>query len=329
MPPTPKETAFFSMLGSRAIWHQGWKAVAVHPAAPSDWSHFAEDRWELYDTEADRTEMHDLADQHPEKVRELVDLWYHEAGRYHGLPLDDRTALEILLEERPQLAAPRARYAYPSGITEVPEASAVNVRNRSFTIAAEVEIADEDAGGVLFAHGSRFGGHALYLKDGTLRYVYNFCGITEQLVAASSRVPTGKVILSAAFAKDGRRHADVRHAVAVRRRGEGRGADHPHAAGQVRALRRGPEHRTRRRRSRHPGLPGPAALGAARRHDPGGAGRRLGRAVRRPREGSGRGVHARLRARARGGFGPSVAGFRYGVVLAVTLCLLVFEIVRS
>jgi arylsulfatase len=191
------------MLGSRAIWHKGWKAVAVHPAAPSDWSHFAEDRWELYDTDADRTEMHDLAGRHPEKVRELVDLWYHEAGKYHGLPLDDRTALEILLEERPQLAAPRARYTYPSGITEVPEASAVNVRNRSFTIAAEVEIADENAGGVLFAHGSRFGGHALYLKDGTLRYVYNFCGITEQLVVGSTRIPTGKVVLSAGFEKHG------------------------------------------------------------------------------------------------------------------------------
>ena len=49
--PTQKDTAFFSMLGSRAIWHKGWKAVAVHPSAPSNWSHFGEDRWELYDTE--------------------------------------------------------------------------------------------------------------------------------------------------------------------------------------------------------------------------------------------------------------------------------------
>jgi arylsulfatase A-like enzyme len=201
--PTPKESAFFSMLGSRAIWHRGWKAVAVHPAAPSDWSHFAEDRWELYNTETDRTEMHDLADQHPEHVRTLVDLWYHQAGMYNGLPLDDRTALDILLEERPQLSEPRDRYVYPAGITEIPEASAVNVRNRSFTIAAEVEIEDENAGGVLFAHGSRFGGHALYLKDGTLKYVYNFCGITEQLVAAPDPTPIGKAILSAAFTKDG------------------------------------------------------------------------------------------------------------------------------
>jgi arylsulfatase A-like enzyme len=201
--PTPKETAFFAMLGSRAIWHKGFKAVAVHPAAPSAWSHFTEDRWELYDTARDRTEMHDLAARHPEKLRELVDLWFHEAGRYHGLPLDDRTALEILLEERPQLTAPRERYVYPAGISEVPEASAVNVRNRSYTISAEVEIADEGAGGVVFAHGSRFGGHALYLKDGVLKYVYNFCGITEQTVVASRPVALGPVVLTAAFAREG------------------------------------------------------------------------------------------------------------------------------
>ena len=147
--------------------------------------------------------MHDLADRHPEKLRELIDLWYHAAGRYNGLPLDDRTAVEILGEERPQLTVPRERYVYRPGLSEVPEASAVNVRNRSFTIVAEVEIADGDAGGVVFAHGSRFGGHALYVKDGTLRYVYNFCGITEQVVEASGRLPAGKTVLSAVFEKEG------------------------------------------------------------------------------------------------------------------------------
>ena len=163
----------------------------------------------------------------------------------------------------------------PAGITEVPEASAVNVRNRSFTIAAEVEIADENAGGVLFAHGSRFGGHALYLKDGTLRYVYNFCGITEQLVVGSTPVPTGKVVLSAGFEKRGDgmpTSGTLSLYVGEEKVG---GADDPHAAGQVRARGRGAEHRTRRRRSRHPGLPRPAALAADRRHRQAGARRRL------------------------------------------------------
>ena len=292
--PTPKDTAFFSMLGSRAIWHKGWKAVAIHPAAPSDWSHFGEDRWELYDTESDRTEMHDLAEKHPEKLRELIDLWYHAAGRYNGLPLDDRTALEILGEERPQLTLPRERYIYRPGLTEVPEASAANIRNRSFTIAAEVEIADANAGGVVFAHGSRFGGHALYLKDGALKYVNNFCGITEQTVVASGRVPTGKAILSAVFEKD----ADSFPATGTltlyvddEKVGEG---EHPHAAREVRALGRGPQHRTRRRRPGHPGLPGRAPVGLLRRRDQRGRRRRLRRALHRSREGGGRRVHAGL-----------------------------------
>ena len=234
--PTPKETAFFSMLGSRAIWHQGWKAVAVHPAAPSDWSHFAEDRWELFDTEADRTEMHDLAGRHPEKVRELVDLWYHEAGRYHGLPLDDRTALEILLEERPQLAAPRARYIYPAGITEVPEASAVNVRNRSFTIAAEVEIADEPP-----AASSSRTVRASAATPSTSRTAP--CGTSTTSAASPSSWwwvhadPTGKVVLSAGFEKQGtacRRPAPCR-CTSARRRSRNRRSARSRASSRSRA----------------------------------------------------------------------------------------------
>ena len=131
----------------------------------------------------------------------------------------------------------------------------MNIRNRSFTIAAEVEIADENAGGVVFAHGSRFGGHALYLKDGALKYVNNFCGITEQIVEASGPVPTGKLSSRAVFEKDDGHLPDDRHAVALRQRREGRRGEHPDPAREVRALGRGPQHRPRRRRPGHAGLP--------------------------------------------------------------------------
>jgi arylsulfatase A-like enzyme len=200
--PTQKETGFFSMLGSRAIWHKGWKATAVHPTI-AGWDNYEHDRWELYDTEHDRTEMHDLAAEHPEKVQELVNLWFHEAGKYNGLPLEDRTPVEVLTTERPQLAKPRDRYFYYPDCAEVPEAAAVNIRNRSYTIAAEVDIQTPEVGGVLFAHGCKFGGHALYIKDGKLKYVYNFCGIVEQMVESEKGVPTGEHILSAAFEKKG------------------------------------------------------------------------------------------------------------------------------
>jgi arylsulfatase A-like enzyme len=201
--PTPKETGFFSMLGSRAIWHKGWKAVSVHPTI-AGWANYGQDRWELYDTEKDPTESRDLAGEHPEKLRELVNLWFHEAGRYNGFPLEDRTAVEVLADPtRPQVAPPRDRYVYYPNTSEVPEAAAVDIRNRSYSIAVDVSIDSADASGVLFSHGARFGGHSLYVKDAKLKYVYNFVGSNEQVVESTEPIPAGKVLLGATFVREG------------------------------------------------------------------------------------------------------------------------------
>jgi arylsulfatase A-like enzyme len=201
--PTPNETGFFSMLGSRAIWHKGWKAISVHPTI-AGWGNYEHDRWELYDTTKDPTEAHDLASEHPDKVRELVNLWFHEAGKYNGLPLMDMTAVEVLSDStRPQVAPPRDRYVYYPNTAEVPETAAVNIRNRSYSIAVEVEVESEDAGGVLFSHGARFGGHALYVKNGKLKYVYNFVGSNEQMIESSKEIPIGQRILGATFVREG------------------------------------------------------------------------------------------------------------------------------
>ncbi|TMD70357.1 MAG: arylsulfatase [Chloroflexi bacterium] len=200
--PTSRQTQFYSMLGSRGIWHQGWKAVTTHPTI-SGWSNFEKDTWELYNTAEDRSESQNLADQFPDKLRELINLWYVEAGKYQGLPLDDRLPVEILTTPRPQMSKPRERYVYYPNTAEIPESQAVNTRNRSYMIRAEVEIPASGAEGVVFAHGSRFGGHALYVKDGTLHYVYNWLGITEQKISSSKPVPTGASTLSAIFTKEG------------------------------------------------------------------------------------------------------------------------------
>ena len=165
--PTTRNTQFYSMLGSRAIWHDGWKAVTNHPTI-AGWSHFNDDEWELYHTDV------------------------------------DRSALEIMLTPRPVLSPPRDRYIYLPDTAEVPEAQAVNVRNRSYTIGALVDIPAKGAEGVLFAHGSPFGGHALYVKDNRLHYVYNFVGMVEEKIVATEELPTGeKLILSASFDKSG------------------------------------------------------------------------------------------------------------------------------
>jgi arylsulfatase A-like enzyme len=201
--PGARHTQFFSMLGSRGIWHDGWKAVTNHPTI-SGWGHYNDDDWELYHAEVDRSEVHNLAAGQPERVRELVNLWYAEAGANEGFPLDDRSALEIFVTPRPQLAPPRARYVYFPNHAEVPEAQAVVIRGRSFVIGALVDIPQPGAQGVLFSHGSRFGGHTLYVKDNRLRYVNSFVGMFEQKIVATEDLPVGKdLILSASFEKDG------------------------------------------------------------------------------------------------------------------------------
>jgi arylsulfatase A-like enzyme len=200
---TTRPTQFYSMLGSRGIWHDGWKAVTTHPTL-SGWSNFNDDTWELYHTDTDRSELHDLAAEHPDKLRELVNLWFAEAGDNGAFPLDDRSALEIITTPRPQLASPRHRYAYFPDLAEVPEAQAVNIRNRSYTIGALVDLPAPGAQGVLFAHGARFGGHALYIKDNRLHYVYDFVGMMAQKIDGDQDVPTGdNLVLSASFDKDG------------------------------------------------------------------------------------------------------------------------------
>ncbi|MGV9870260.1 arylsulfatase [Rhodococcus koreensis] len=225
--PTAKHTQFYSMLGTRGIWHDGWKAVSTHPAI-SGWGRFPEDSWELYHTDVDRAELRDLAAEEPGRLAELIGLWFHEAGANQALPLDDRSAVEIFTTPRPQLAAPRNRYVYRAGGAEVPESVAVNIRNRSYSIGALVDLREPGASGVLFAHGSRFGGHALYVKDDRLHYVYNFLGSEEQRISATEDLPTGEnLLLAASFDKDGEDPPGTAHGVLTlyygdRQVGEGR-----------------------------------------------------------------------------------------------------------
>ena len=117
--PSARKTQFYAMLGSRSIWHEGWKAVTTHPTI-SGWGHFNDDTWELYNTDVDRAEVHNLAAERPDKVRELVNIWFAEAGANGAFPLDDRSALEILNTPRPQLTAPRTRYMYFPGTAPFP-----------------------------------------------------------------------------------------------------------------------------------------------------------------------------------------------------------------
>jgi arylsulfatase len=201
--PTTKKRQYYAMLGTRGMWEDGWKAVSLHSPAPSNQGHFDQDEWELYHVDVDRAESKNLAKQYPEKLEALIKAWFEEAETNLVLPLDDRTAIEILTTPRPTEEAPRERYIYYPGTSAVPESAAVNVRGRSYKILADVEITDPNCSGVIFAHGSRFGGHSLFIEKKKLHYVYNFLGFKPEQKFVSSELKPGKYTLGMEFVREG------------------------------------------------------------------------------------------------------------------------------
>ena len=141
-------TQHFEMLGSRAIYHDGWKAVAFHPVGPlyDDGlkvnAPFDDDVWELYHVAEDHSEVHDLATEYPDKVAELVERWWDEARRNDVLPLDNRV-LEAIAHPKPDHRRHRDTFRYFPGGAQVPEPVAVNVRNRSHAITVTIEVPEE------------------------------------------------------------------------------------------------------------------------------------------------------------------------------------------
>jgi len=201
--PTQKHRQYFEMCGTRGIWEDGWKAAALHSPIPSDQGHFDQDKWELYHVDVDRSESKDLANEHPEKLQSLIKAWFEEAETNNVLPLDDRNVTAVLTEPRPTEEAPRERYIYYPETSSVPESVAVNVRGRSYKILADVEITDPNCSGVIFAHGSRFGGHALFIADKKLQYVYNFLGFKPEQKFVSPELKPGKYTLGMEFIREG------------------------------------------------------------------------------------------------------------------------------
>jgi arylsulfatase len=198
-----RETQFYAMLGQRAIYHQGWLACTLHPPI-SGWGNFEKDVWELYDLSSDRAQSRNVADEHPDKLEELKGLWFYHAGISNGLPLDDRSPLEIVMSPRPQPSKPRDRYVYYPNTADVPESVGVRITGRSYTIAAGVDVEADDAQGVLFAHGGVAGGHALFIKDRRLHYHYNWIGTEIHKIASESEIESGRHVFTAEFKMEGK-----------------------------------------------------------------------------------------------------------------------------
>ena len=204
--PSAHVTQYYEMLGSRALYHDGWKAVAFHtpPFINYDGTDtrrpFEDDVWELYHVAEDFAEVRDLAAERPEELAAMQARWWEEAAKYQVLPLNNEPGRFGDTRYR------RDHYELYGGIGPLPEAIAPNFRNRSFTIAAELEIPEKgDADGVIVAHGSHAGGYVAYVKGRRLHYAYNFVGTEITTIAATVDLPPGPVVARIVFTRDGGR----------------------------------------------------------------------------------------------------------------------------
>jgi arylsulfatase A-like enzyme len=204
--PEFRETQYFEMLANRGIYHQGWTACTKHSTPwilTGEFPPFDEDVWELYAPD-DWSQAHDLAEQMPEKLRELQRLWLIEAVRYNVLPLDDRKAERFNPEiaGRPMLIRGNTQMLY-SGMRGLPEFIVLNVKNKSHAITAQVVVPKVGAKGVILAQGGLFGGWSLYAKDGRPTYCYNLLGLQRFKIESEKPIPAGEHQVRMEFAYDG------------------------------------------------------------------------------------------------------------------------------
>jgi arylsulfatase A-like enzyme len=189
-------TQYFEMFGNRGIYHDGWVACTRHsipwlmvPLPP-----LSKDTWELYHVAEDFSEAHDLAAQNPAKLKELQDLFMKEATKNHVLPIDDRRSerFNAAIAGRPDLMGDRTSLTVYPGMTGMTENAFINVKNRSYTITAPVELKDANTSGVIIAQAGAFGGWVLYMKEGKVHHEYNYFGVERTNIGGQTPLSPGK-----------------------------------------------------------------------------------------------------------------------------------------
>jgi arylsulfatase A-like enzyme len=202
---TKRSTQYFEMMGHRSLYHDGWRAVCPWPGAS-----FAEagkgfgtpipaetlteldaTAWELYHVAEDFAENNNVAAENRAKLIEMIAQWYVEAGKYNVLPVDGR-GQQRFAEPRPRIAASRDSYTYYPRTQEVPVNAAAPIINRPHSITADVKIPPGGAEGVLISQGGIDGGYTFFVRDGKLRYTYNYVARTYHSVESREPVPEGR-----------------------------------------------------------------------------------------------------------------------------------------
>jgi arylsulfatase len=206
--PERHDLQYFEMFGNRGVYHRGWSAVTKHKTPwmliDPHMGPFDEDVWELYDGSSDFSQARDLAAEQPERLANLQRLWLIEAAKYGVLPLDDRSGerLNPDLAGRPTLIRGDSQLFFP-GMGRLSENSVVSIKNKSFSVTAEVEVPAAGVSGVVIAQGGRFGGWAMYAHDGRLKFVYNVLGIHFFATEADVPIPEGRHQVRMEFSYDG------------------------------------------------------------------------------------------------------------------------------
>jgi len=202
------ETQYFEMFGNRGIYHKGWTAVTRHSTPwimSGDRPPFDDDVWELYDTNKDWSQAHDLSKEMPEKLHELQRLWLIEATRNNVLPMDDRTAERFNpdIAGRPLLIRGDSQ-VLAEGMGGLNESGIVNIKNKSHAVTAQLDVIESaPANGAIISQGGIGGGWMLYVKDGVLTYLYNFVGLREFVIRATEPLTAGMHQVRMEFAYDG------------------------------------------------------------------------------------------------------------------------------
>ena len=206
--PERHDLQYFEMFGNRGIYHQGWSAVTKHKTPwmiiDPNMGPFDDDVWELYDGSTDFSQARNLAAEQPERLAYLQRLWLIEAVKYNVIPLDDRSGERFDPDTagRPTLIRGNSQLFYP-GMGRLSENSVVSMKNKSFSVTADVEIPEGEVEGVLIAQGGRFGGWAFHVKDGKAKFTYNVLGIHEFSAQADEVIPPGSHQVRMEFAYDG------------------------------------------------------------------------------------------------------------------------------
>ena len=198
---------YFEIFSNRGIYKNGWwlASLSFEPwqSERSGYDPFKA-KWELYNLDKDFSQANDLADQNPEKVKELAALWWAEASKNNALPLDWRGAERFSAEitGKPNLAGDRKKFEYPGNFNGLPLAAAPDLKGKSFTIIANVE-AKDGANGMIFTQGGNTAGWAFYMKDGKLLLTHNYIDLKRYTIGSDKPVPAGKHELKMEFNYDG------------------------------------------------------------------------------------------------------------------------------